>query len=66
MNVNFGVTDVTNPLVAWRVAEAWNDSCDGTSRELRDSQARDKATRRQPRTGALKRCLLDASVERRN
>ena len=49
VNVTFEVDDVTRPLVA--VGEL--------------QRPRDKATRQQPRTGALEQCLLNASVKRR-
>ena len=66
MNVNFEVADVTRPLVAvGELQKRGMTVAMGTQRKLRDSP-RDKATRRQPRTEhSLERCLLDASVERR-
>ena len=66
VKVNFEVADVMRPLVA--VGELQKRGMTvvlGPPRKLRDSRPRDKTTRRQPGIGALKRCLLDASVERR-
>ena len=62
----FRVADVTRLLLA--VGDMQKRGVTvviGTPRKLRDSRQRDKATRRQPGTGAFKWCVLDASVGRR-